>query len=288
MNRKNLQLIFSSLIVVAVIVWAGFFTKYRADTHDNNLKIYFLNVGQGDSEYIKTPTGADILIDGGPDNSVLTELGKVMDFGDREINLVILTHPHADHITGLIQVLQRYKIDEIWESGVEYPSSIYDAWKSQIATQKIADDFVVVGDKKAFDDVSFKVLYPLSSLKNSKMDNVNNASVITELNYKDFTSLFLGDAEISAQDQILNSVKHSNILKVAHHGSTNGLDESLLKIVQPNISIVEVGAKNTYGHPAPSVINYLKSIATQIYRTDQDGTIEISSDGSNWQVNTGL
>lgn len=124
MRRKNLQFIFGLLIVIGVILGIGIFARPQAQS---DLKIYFLDVGQGDSEYIKTPTGPDILIDGGPDTSVLNELGKVMNFGDREINLVILSHPHADHLTGLLEVVRRYKIDEVWETGIEYPSATYDS-----------------------------------------------------------------------------------------------------------------------------------------------------------------
>ena len=284
MNKKNLQLFFSGLVLVAFIVWAAVFNQSRADTAPHNLKVYFLNVGQGDSEYIKTPAGQDILIDGGPDSSVLGELGKVMDFGDREINLVVLTHPHADHLTGLIEVLRRYKVDEIWESGVIYPSATYDAWQKEIATQKISDQFVAAGKSENFGEIKISVLYPLSSLKNQKIDNLNNASVVTEIDFQNFSSLFLGDAETDAQAQFLNSLKPVTVVKAAHHGSSNGLNKDLYQITRPSVVAIEVGKNNTYGHPHQVFLDYLNTIATQIYRTDQDGTIEIDSDGQNWRV----
>lgn len=289
MNRKNLQLFFGFLAIIAFFVWIGAFST--ASTTDPNLHIYFLNVGQGDSEYIKTPSGQDILIDGGPDSSVLGELGKVMILGDRKIDLVILTHPHADHLTGLIDVINRFEIGEVWETGVEYPSSVYDTWKNLVKEKGISDKFVSANVQKDFGDVKILVLYPLSPIKNppageagQTIDNVNNASIISELDYNKFSALFLGDAEKPAQAQILKSVKPMQVVKIAHHGSQNGLNQDLMKIVRPAVAVIEVGAKNTYGHPTASTISFLKSLATQIYRTDQNGTVEVDSDGANYWV----
>jgi competence protein ComEC len=285
--KHRLQLFFGFLILAALVVWAGVFSHFKADAvNSKDLKIYFLNVGQGDSEYIKMPDGEDVLIDGGPDNSVLTDLGQVMNFGDHEINLIVLTHPHADHVTGLVQVLERYKVDEIWESGVKYPSATYDAWKKEISRQNIKDDFVAAGTTKSFGSINFKVLSPLSSLKNQNMDNVNNASVVTELDYGQFSTLFTGDLEKTAQPQIYGELHAVTVLKVDHHGSDTGTTDDWLKILRPAVGVIEVGAGNSYGHPMPSTIQLLKNYAVQIYRTDQNGTIEIDSDGTNWQAKT--
>lgn len=279
------KLLIGSLIVVASIVLVVLFGRPAASS---DLKVYFLNVGQGDAEYIKTPGGKDFLIDGGPDNSVLNELGKVMDFGDREINLVILSHPHADHLTGLLEVAKRYKIDEVWETGVEYSSSTYDSFKNEIkknADQNIPAKIVKAGDIENFGEIKISVLYPLSSLENQKIDNVNNASIVARLDDKNFSVLFTGDAEEEVQQKLLDkniNALHVTVLKVAHHGSSNGLNEEFLKVVRPAIAVIEVGAKNTYGHPAASTINLLKQYAVRIFRTDQNGTVEIVSDGEGY------
>lgn len=283
MKKHNLQYLFGLLIIVAFVVWFNVYHQGKSD-NDRLLHVYFLDVGQGDSEYIKLPDGKDILIDGGPDDKVLSELGKVMNFNDREINLMVLTHPHADHIIGLVDVLQRYKIDEIWQSGIDYPSAIYDKFKNAIQKDNINNKFVVAGYSENFDGINFKVLYPLASLKNQKIDNLNNASVVTQLDDNKFSVLFTGDAEQDVQKQILPELTKVTVVKVAHHGSTNGALDDLYKITRPAIAVIEVGAKNTYGHPAPSTINLLKQYAIQIYRTDQDGTVEITSDGINYNV----
>lgn len=288
MLKNRLQLFFGSLIIIAMLVWVGVFSSYRADSGNKNLQIYFLNVGQGDSEYIKIPGGQDILIDGGPDNSVLSELGKVMDFGDRKIDLVILTHPHADHVTGLVEVLKRYEVGEVWESGVEYPSATYDIWEKLIAEKNIKDEFVSTPKSADFSGVKITVLYPLLSEKNLKIDNVNNASVVAELDYGSFSTLFTGDLEKTVQPEIYKNLHAVTVLKIDHHGSTNGTDDTWLQLLRPAVAVIEVGAKNTFGHPTPTVIELLKKYAIQIYRTDQDGTVNISSDGVNWWAKTGI
>jgi len=279
--RSKYQFIFGLLIVVAVVIGVSVFSRPQAR---GDLKVYFLNVGQGDASYIKMPNGEDVLIDGGPGSVVLDELGKVMDLTDREINLVILTHPHSDHLSGLIEVLKRYKVEEIWETGVEYPSAGYGQWKKLIAEKQIPDKFVQENEVKQFGLVKIYILYPLSSEKDKSVDNLNNASIVNRLEYGQFSVLFTGDAEKIVQNQISNENIYATILKVPHHGSVNGLDEGFLKVVRPAVAVISVGEDNQFGHPATSTINLLKQYAVQIYRTDQNGTIGIYSDGKNYSI----
>lgn len=284
MKNKKIQIIklfFGAFTVAVTVLLIVLFAQPQAS---GDLKVYFLNIGQGDASYIKTPSGQDILIDGGPDNSVLNELGKVMAFGDHEINLVILTHPHADHVTGLLEVLDRYKVDEVWETGVEYPSATYDSWKAEIKNKNISDKKVTAGDEKNFGEVKITILYPFTSLENRNIDNLNNASIVNRLDYKKFSVLFTGDAEKDIQQKLLDKNIYVTVLKVAHHGSNNGLSEDLLKVVRPAIAVIEVGKDNKYGHPAASTINLLKQYAVRIFRTDENGTVEISSDGEGYWV----
>ena len=282
--NNRLQLFFGALFISAIIVWVAFFSSVRGDT-SSGLKIYFLNVGQGDAEYIKLPSGEDILIDGGPDDKVINELGKVMDFGDRKIDLVVLTHPHADHLTGLVDVINRYEIGEVWDSGVEYPSATYDEFKNDVKTKNIPEVFVKAGDEKSYENgnIKFQVLYPLSSEKNKTIDNLNNATVVTSLENNKFSALFMGDLEKSVS---LKLSKNYTVLKVAHHGSENGLSEELLKVIRPAIAVIEVGKDNKFGHPTKTIIDLLKNYAVQIYRTDQNGTVTVSTDGINYSVKT--
>lgn len=279
--KRNLQFIIGVLAVIAVVVAVGMQTRPEAS---GDLKVYFLDVGQGDASYIKTPSGEDILIDGGPGSQVLDELGRVMDFGDREINLVILTHPHADHLTGLVEVIERYKVREVWETGVEYSSATYDAWKNEISSRQIPKKEVRAGDEKTFAETKISIFYPLSPLSGQKINNLNNASIINRLDYKKFSVLFLGDAEREVQLKIASQMKLATVLKVGHHGSRNGTVGEMLEVVRPALAVISAGKDNTYGHPHTEAVNLLKSYAVRIFRTDQNGRVEIDSDGEGYTV----
>jgi len=279
------QLGLGALVIIGAIFAVSIYSKPQAD---GALLVSFLDVGQGDAAYIETPSGEDILIDGGPDNSVLAELGKVMDFSDHEINLVILSHPHADHLSGLVEVLRRYKVDEIYETGIAYPSATYDEFEKEIAAKKIPEKFVKIDDEKNFGEVKFKVLYPLSDLKNKKVDNLNNSSIVVRLDYKNFSTLFPGDAELDEQNKILSDDKilPVTVVKIPHHGSQNGTVEKFLKVVRPAIAVISVGKDNKFGHPHATTLSLLKKMAIRYYRTDQDGRVEIKSFGEGYAVQT--
>jgi len=283
--KTHLKALFSFLLVLGLIIWAGFFSSYKASQSDN-LKVYFFDVGQGDSEYIKMPNGQDVLIDGGPDNKVLDELGQVMNLGDREIDLIILTHPHSDHLNGLIEVLNRYKVGEIWESGVDYDSAVYSQWQKLVADKKISKKTVVKGEEKEFGEVKIITVFPLKSFQYQKIDNINNSSLVERLEYQQFSVIFMGDLERESQKSILSEVSATTVLKAAHHGALNGLNEDLIKLLRPAIAVISVGSKNNYGHPHGTTIATFRNLATRIYRTDQNGTILIESDGKNYWSKT--
>jgi len=145
---------------------------------------------------------------------------------------------------------------------------------------------VVAPDEKDFGEVKITLLYPLSSIENKTIDNLNNASIVNRLDYKNFSVLYTGDAEKDVQNQILKSNLYATVLKVPHHGSENGLIEDFLKVVRPAIAVISVAKDNKFGHPDASIVNMLKGYAVRIYRTDQNGRIEIDSDGEDYWVKT--
>lgn len=282
-RKEYLKLLFGGMAITALVLAIS---VYQRPSAESSFKIEFLDVGQGDAAYIKTVSGQDILIDGGPDNSVLVELGRVMDAADREINLVIFSHPHADHLTGLVEVLQRYEVDEVWETGVAYPSATYEKFEKEISEKNIPVKFVKAGDEKVFGDAKLSILYPLSPIKNQRVDNLNNASIVARLDYQNFSALFPGDLEKDAQGKIPIQNLFATILKVPHHGSQNGLSEDFLKAVRPALAVISAGKDNKFGHPHPSTLDLLKKLAVKYYRTDQDGRIEIVTSGQGYTVNT--
>ena len=152
-NRFN-SFLFATLLIVVILLWGQFFYSRPSP----NLNLYFLDVGQGDAIYIRTPTGEDALIDGGPDDSILQKLGEVMSPTDHEINLVILSHPHADHLKGLLEVLSRYKVDEILQTDVEYDSVTFLTWQKMIGEKQIANHLARAGVERSLGEAKILIL----------------------------------------------------------------------------------------------------------------------------------
>ena len=263
------------------LIWGGIFSCLR-----QQFEIDFFDIGQGDSMLINIPYNQQILIDGGPDSKVLNSLGEKMPFYDRTIELIILTHPHSDHINGLIDVLSRYKVEKILLPKIENKPAEKD-------TESL-DEFMNLAKKKSIpvffadqgqeiivnEEIKGEILWPL---KNFQSDNLNDFSVILKLDYKNFCAYFTGDAEAVIQQQILSAenLSECQLLKVPHHGSKTALEEDFLKKINSKMAVISVG-KNSYGHPAQETLEKLESQKIKYFRTDQDGIIRIGSDGINF------
>jgi competence protein ComEC len=285
-SKKFTFYLLGTLVVAAVLVWLAVFQKTESK---NNLKIVFCDVGQGDAIFIQKSVDEDFLIDGGPNNSVLNCLGKNMPYYDRKIKSVILTHPHADHISGLIEVLERYQVEEIWITGVEYNSSEYLEFKKEIQEKNIKVNIAYTAEMIANNpDLTLKILYPLTNIQGKTFDNLNNSSIVIKMTYSHFTALFAGDLEKTAQPDLLkNPDLKSKILKVPHHGSLNGLSNEFLNQIKPEVAVISVGENNSYGHPAAETLKKLNDIlGLKILRTDKNGEIKIFSDGSKYWIRT--
>lgn len=269
---KFTKVIFSLLVVILISIWAAI-----AKAPDRKFSISFLNVGQGDSIFIQTAENQKILVDGGPDNSLLSQLP--LSFYDRKIDAVFLTHPHADHLFGLIEVLKRYQVGQVYLSGATHTTNEYLEFLQIIKTQQIPTKALKQGDEIDFGKTKFKILWTKESQFSQSIDNLNNTSLVLSVENGDYAALLLGDLELEGQQELLGYVgllSHYNLIKIAHHGSSNGLDEALLDKIKPETAVISVGAENKYGHPAVSTIEKLQSRNIKILRTDRDGTIKIS------------
>ena len=286
-NKKLNYFIFGILIVVAILIWLAVFQN-KAANYD--LKIVFCDVGQGDAIFIQKSVNEDFLIDGGPDNSVLTCLGNNMPYYDRKIKSIILTHPHADHLTGLIEVLKRYEIEEVWITGVFDNSANYLEFQKIIAEKKIPTKIAKAGEMiENSQDLNLKILYPLTSLEGQKFDNLNLSSIVIRLDYHNLSALFTGDLEESKQSDLIKNYSQlkSDILKVPHHGSADSLLTEFLSQVNPSVAVISVGENNRYGHPSSKTLDKLKKISgLKVYRTDKNGEIKILSNGQSYEVQT--
>lgn len=253
---------------------------------DNSLKVVFFDVGQGDSIFIKTPQNYHILIDGGPGSVVLEKLEKELPFFFRSIDLLVLTHPHYDHYSGLFDVLERYKVKNILYTGVLAEESFLSKWNKLTEDKEKRTAFT--GQRIILSNSYFNVLSPTERLKGKEAKDLNETSIVLRLTSDDYSFLFMGDATSKEEKEIIKNKKEcqekeyfncdifavkSNVLKVGHHGSKNSSIEDFIKEVSPDIAVIMVGANNKYNHPHKEVLERLKNQNIEIKRTDKDGDI---------------
>ncbi|KKR70938.1 MAG: internalization-related competence protein ComEC/Rec2 protein [Candidatus Roizmanbacteria bacterium GW2011_GWB1_40_7] len=273
--KRNFKYIFVLiLLAVAVISWREAFGRDR-----DKLKFYMLDVGQGDAIFIETPSGNQILFDGGQDRKILEELGKVMPFYDRSIDLVILTHPHLDHAGGLLEVLKNYEVGELMDGGDNYNLAEYGELKKLMEEKKIKYEVARRGLKISLDKgISLLVLAPDKLIKS---DNPHDNNVVSRLSYGRIDFLLMGDGEKGEELKLVQAGDNleSEVLKVGHHGSKTSSNPLFLEEVNPEYALISVGAKNRYGHPAQITLDNLLAAGAKILRTDIDSTIEFKTDG---------
>jgi competence protein ComEC len=268
------------LLVVAILVWSVILTM-----PDDKLHVSFLDVGQGDAILIQTPNGQDILIDGGPDSQKINlELSKKLPFWDRTIDLVVCTQPQADHITGLVEVLQRYKVKQVLEPGISYNSSIYQEWCNLVKEKQIKRDKAQVGQEIDLGNgTKLEVLNPPASLWEGTSDDVDNNGVVMRLSWGKVSFLFTADIREEVEFELIGQRANlkGTVLKVSHHGSKTSTTSQFLAAVDPEVAVISVGKDNPFGHPSPEVWERLIGRLGEgnVYRTDEDGTIEFITDG---------
>jgi competence protein ComEC len=283
MKKKYFLFVAGFLLALNIFCWKEVFVLAQSQ----NLKVDFLDVGQGDSVFIKTPENHQIIIDGGPSSAVLQKLSERMPFWDRTIDLIILTHPEKDHMLGLIYVLQRYKADYILWTGVKKTDAEYNQWSDILEKQKNMGAKIIAvkaGDAVKLGDVIIDVLFPLESVAGQNMKNTSNDSgVVSKLIFGIDSFLLTGDTSSAEEKQLANSFEsvnlESDVLKVAHHGSKYSTSDLFLENVKPKIAVISVGKDNSYGHPTGEVLQRLEKFGIKIFRTDIDGDIKMVSDG---------
>jgi len=283
LNKKLSWYILGSLALVAALVLIATFSQAQSQY----LKVIIHDIGQGDAIFIETPEKYQILIDGGPDNSILAKLGEDLPFYDRSLDLIILTHPHDDHVTGLIDVLKRYDVKQILYTGVSHTAPNYIEWLKVIKDEGTPLKIIQNGQTiKLGENAELYILYPFEDLTGKKVENLNNTSILCRLTYGSNSFLFTGDAEKEEEQDLIdhNIYLKSDVLKVGHHGSNTSSTENFLRAVSPEIGVISAGKDNKFGHPSDKTLEILESNKIKIYRTDENGDVEIVSDGKKIKV----
>lgn len=264
----------SALLFLLAVAWA-------ITQPDGRLHVWFFDVGQGDAVFIQTPSGRQILVDGGYYPAVLKEqLGKQIPFYDRTIDIIFATHPDADHTSGLQDLFQRYQVGRLVTNGER--SGISELYDDMVAAAEMSNTTIhpaVAGEVISVDDgVTVEILHPNGLLS---IDNRNENSVCLRLEYGEFSLLLTGDAEENAEKKILAQGVNlqADVLKAGHHGARSSSTLPFLKAVAPQIVVISVGADNRYNHPSPELLQRVRDVGAAVLRTDQLGAIELISDG---------
>src|SRR3989344_6922026 len=286
----TLAVIFAGLGVLLILSFQNY-GKFR---------LIFCDVGQGDGMLLVSPSGKQIVVDGGPGTKIADCLGQHMPFWDRTIELVVVTHAQKDHMERLLEVLSRYKVKMIAETKVNNGSELYRAWEKAVSSEK-AKVYVakrgdqIILDRKQGQTLSLDILWPgvqeLSQWQASPPSDLNESAIVLRVNYgpstsSGFCAYLTADipkeifANLALQGEALRGCQ---VLKISHHGSKTGTSQEILDSVNPVVAIIQVG-KNSYGHPTKEVIDLLTSNAVKILRNDTNGIIEITSDGKSFKA----
>jgi len=275
--RKNAKWwVLGALVLVNFVVWYAV-----AQQRSHVLTVSFLDVGQGDAIFIESPSGKQVLVDGGPGRAVLRELGTVMPFYDRTIDVIIATHPDADHVTGLSDVLESYQVGLIFESGAQSDTGMYKEFHELSESEDGAKHITARrGQVIDFGDGAFvRILFPDRDVSSVES---NSASIITQIVYGDTEVLLTGDAPKNIEQyvaQLEGAQLESDILKPGHHGSKTASSETFVGWVDPVYAVFSRGCDNRYGHPHEEVVDLLNRFEIETLDTCESGTISFVSDG---------
>jgi competence protein ComEC len=293
------RIIFSHTVLLVILFCAGAgCTISRLGTHpaippfyaqnSGPLKMYFIDVGQGDSELI-TCDNFTMLVDAGDPDAGPRVVTALKDLGITDIDILVATHPHADHIGGMQDVLKQFRVHEVIDTAMPHTTTTYQKFLETIDQEKIPYKTVSTGDIiSPGQGLSFLVLNAPPAGDSQENEDLNDASIVLRASYGQINILFEGDAGVMVEDRMTASglPLGSQVLKVAHHGSPHGTGNAFLGQVNPEVAIIPVGAGNPYNHPAQATLHRLEDVGAIVFRTDQDGTIVLQSDGMKYSITT--
>ncbi len=275
------------IILCALIALFIYFLYLEFNTRKSEalLSVSYLDVGQGDATFVESPTGTQMLIDGGRDATVLAELAAAMGYFDRTIDVVVATHPDADHIGGLIDVLERYKVKRIVMTNNVNDTPAYEAFMR--ATERENADIVFAYRGQVFDlgggekgSTTLSILFPDRDVEHLES---NTSSIIGRLSYGDADFLFTGDSPEAIETYLVGTDQaalQSEVLKAGHHGSRTSSHPSFVEAVRPRYAIISAGKDNDYGHPHKEVLDTFAKYSVQTKNTADEGSIFLESDGA--------
>jgi competence protein ComEC len=278
-----------ALLMLAVVLG----TITIATRPDGRLHVTVLSIGQGDAILVETPSGPTMLVDGGPDPELtLRRLGANLPFWARRIDVLVLSHPHQDHVAGLVDALDRFRVGAVLHAGIGFDNAAYERLIAEAAAAAVAVREVVAGESFALDaTTSVDVLYPSAADVGAPLPegDINNGSLVLVLRHGAFSALLTGDAEAPVEAALLGRhlVPAVDVLKVGHHGSHSSSTPAFIQGARPSVAVISSGEGNEYGHPAPETLATLTADpGLTVHRTDTEGDVEVESDGRTYRVRT--
>ena len=268
--------------VISFVALIFIFSYQTGQLSDEVLTVVFCDVGQGDAIYIRTPGQIDILIDGGPGKKVLKCLSDNMPVWDREIELVFATHPDADHITGLVNVIHEFSVKSFNTVSEKKDTKIFETLRKTISEKKVPYREISQGDTFSLSDgVVIETKWPKEGFSSQ---DTNEYSLVQLLKFGDFDLLLTGDITHQILDSLDLNSDLIEVLKLPHHGSKTGVDNSTFEKIKASVAIISAGKNNSYHHPHPSVLALLRKYNIEYKRTDIEGEIKIVTDGKTTKV----
>ena len=275
---KNRVKIIGSLLIILVIGIMGFLGKNKP-SENLYVSVHFIDVGQGDCQLIELPDGKNMLIDAGDNGTEDVIIDYLERLKIKKIDYLVATHPHADHIGGMAEIISEFDIGEIYMPKVQNNTKTFEDMLDEISKKNLSVSAALEG-KVIFDYSGVKAEI-LSPKKDKTYEEMNNYSAVIMLECQDKKFLFMGDAEKDIEAEISNLDLNADVLKVGHHGSSTSSSIEFLKSVNPEYAVISCGEDNDYGHPHKKTIKNLEKVTGKILRTDELGTIIIRCDGKN-------
>lgn len=288
-NKKKPLISILSVIIVLILCAVSFFNNKsnteptaKSVSYDGELAVHFLDVGQGDSTFIELPDDECMLIDAATSDYGNTITEKIEQYGYSKIDYLVATHPHADHIGGMTQIVEHFDIGEIYMPKVSTDTKTFESLLQAVSDKNMKINTAGAG-KVIFSDSSLEMKF-LSPEADVSYDGLNNYSAVLKITYGENAFLFTGDAETDAEELVLDTYYNEldcDVLKVGHHGSETSSSAEFLNAVTPDYAVISCGVNNSYGHPHKEALSRLEDIGAEIYRTDTQGTVTITCDGKN-------
>ncbi|MBU0648314.1 hypothetical protein KJ855_03995 [Patescibacteria group bacterium] len=261
------------LVFLNIVCWSHYYLHRQTPKNT----ITFFDIGQGDSFLIQTRHNTQILIDGGPDNTILSHLSDSIPFYDKTIELSILTHPHEDHLNGILYTNDYYRIEKTIFNKIPYDNSTFDSFKKEITNQNISFSPGQAGQRIIIDNQYYlDILYPFNNYNANDSLDINDQSIALKLTSPHASILFLADLSSDIEQKLIDKygdLLDIDIIKIGHHGSKYSTSKLLLQTTTPDIAVISCGENNKYGHPHTETIDLLNQYHIKILRTDVEGNI---------------